>query len=153
MSIRRRGLLGLIAAAPVAAPAMAQEAMKMGAVPANHGLVGGMLQSGAFATSIAMRMMEPDEAIRKAFKIGIVSRETVEALLRESGLGEVGNPTLCNLDPDLQAAKSFSMATRIRMQRDRYRLRNVDRFLAPPKTMWEFGRDLIAKGLVSEETP
>lgn len=150
--MNRRSFLGATAGATIAGPEMAQ---KMAAQNFNVGVpsVGGLANYATSAGKNAMRMMEPDEAIRRAVKLGIVSRETLESLLRDSGLGEVGNPTIYNLDPDLQAAKSFSMTTRIRMQRDRYRDRQVNRFLSPPKNMWDFGRDLLTKGIIKEDAP
>lgn len=150
--MNRRSFLGASAGATLAGPDIAAKMV------AEQGMIARASSLGGFAPAVhpvgekAMRLMEPDEAIRRAVRLGIVSRETLESLLRESGMGEVGNPSISNLDPDLQAAKSFSMTTRIRMQRDRYRERQVNRFLSPPKNMWEFGRDLLAKGIIKDDT-
>lgn len=91
--------------------------------------------------------VEPDEAIRRAFKMGIISRETLIDMANESEM----NSSCYNLDPDLQSAKSFSLDARMRMQRKRNQERGIDRFLSPPKTFWDFGRELVLNGLVKGE--
>lgn len=151
MSVGRRGFLGVLAGAPIAGPAAVKQAM--GQMAMNSPLTASEPSWGIAGSSGLMqgaqRMMEPDAAIRKAFRLGLISRETVCKIIAESGLGEGGNTYLHNLDPDLQAVKSFSMSTRFRVQRDRARARSLERFLQPPQNMWEFGRELLSKGIVS----
>lgn len=150
--MNRRGILGMLAAAPVAGPAIAKEAA--GKMAYSGSASGGLVK---YANQIGMaageRFMEPDAAIRKAFRLGLISRETVSKLIAESGLGESGNTYLHNLDPDLQTVKSFSMSARFRIQRERVRARSLERFLQPPQNMWEYGRELLAKGIVSGDEP
>lgn len=145
--MNRRSFLGASAGATIAGPdvarSMAQAIQKQNFASG----VGSMGLANSTIAGNAVRMMEPEEAVRKAYQLGVISRETLEKLLQESGLGEP--PGFHNLDPDLQAAKSFSLGARVRMQRERHASRRVDRWISPPKNMWEFGRDLLAKGIVN----
>lgn len=155
MSVGRRGFLGVLAAAPIAGPAAmkeaaAQMATSQGTVNFAHGLSDKTIGVGG---QIGRMMVEPDDAIRKAFRLGIVSREQLGELLSGGSLPGGGGLPLYHLDPDLQAAKSFSTATRFRLQRDRNREREIERFLAKPKSIWDVGRELIENGLISEDRP
>lgn len=151
--MKRRGFLGALMAAPVAGPAMAKEVSAQMAInPApSFGLASGGI--GAIKdTACGQRWMEPEDVLRKAFRLGIVSREKLAELLAGMRISE-GPLTAYHLDADLSAAKSFSMTARVRMQRERNIDREISRFLAKPKSFWDYGRELVEKGLVSEDRP
>lgn len=146
MSVGRRGFLGLLAAAPVAGPAAAQMAQYSPGVPtgANSGLVSRGVQT-------AGRQPEPSSVVRRAFKAGLVSKETLLEHLRGSTLSCNEFPQAHQLDADLQALRSFSLSARVLMQRDRNRDRTVTLFLEEPKDIWALGRQLIEQNLMPDE--
>jgi hypothetical protein len=151
--MKRRGFLGALVAAPVAGPAMAKEAVAQMAFTTapDFGLASGAI--GAMKDAACNpRWMEPEEALRKAFKLGIVSREKLAELLATMSIG-AGPISSQFLDPDLIASKSFSMTAKARMQKERNMDREIHRFLAKPKSFWEYGRELVEKGLIGEDTP
>ena len=151
--MRRRGFLGALVGAPIAGPAVAKEAMAQMAINAapNVGLARGAIGSMQ-DVACAQKWVESEDALRKAFKLGIVSREKLAELLAGMRISE-GPLTAYYLDPDLLVAKSFSLSARVRMQRERNIDREITRFLAKPKSFWDYGRELVEKGLVSEDSP
>lgn len=151
--MNRRGILGALVGAPVAGPALVKEAAaQMALTPApSAGLASGAIGSMQAAMN-GEKWMDPEDALRKAFRLGLVSREKLAELL--AGMTISGGPAApYNLDADLIAAKSFSMTARVRMQRERNIDREISRFLAKPKSFWDYGRELVEKGLVSENRP
>jgi hypothetical protein len=144
--MNRRSILGAIVGAPLAAPQVAKN-FAQGQFAQQVGYSGSAQSCIGAVGSINAPWMEPDDAIRKAFRLGLVTRAKVAEMLAQSGMTE--SVSACSLDADLLSAKSFSLAARIRMQRDRNADRSVDRFLDKPKSIWDHGRDLISKGLVS----
>lgn len=152
--MNRRGVLGALVGAPVAGPALVKEAaaqMAFNPEP-NVGIASGAIGGLMPAATGGQKWMDPEDALRKAFKLGIVSREKMAELLASMTIGS-GPISIYNLDADLASAKSFSMTARVRMQRERNIDREISRFLAKPKSFWDFGRELVEKGLVSEDRP
>lgn len=147
MNLNRRGFFGASAGAAIAGPSMAEDALRaqmMDQAIYRGGVVG--------VAASSARMMEPDDAIRKAFKLGLVSRDKLAELLSGQTLAGAGQVvSVYNLDADLQAAKSYSLAARVRMQRERNLDREIARFLAKPKSFWDFGRDLLTNGIIKED--
>jgi hypothetical protein len=152
--VGRRGFLGLMAAAPVAAPAAIEE-MKMQMAQAaslSKGSYIGSAMNIACGAEKASSWIEPDDAVRKAFRMGLISREKLLELISAAGpLGYTGGQVL--LDADLVAAKSFSMVAKMRMQEERNRDRQIERFLEKPRNLWDYGRELVEKKLISEDRP
>lgn len=153
MSMNRRGFFGVGAGAAVAGPDIAQQmAQKIAfAATADAAKVG--TSQGVIGYAKEAFSIDPETAVRRAFKMGLVSREQIGALLENGRLSD--SPSIYNLDSDLQAAKSFSLATRIRMQRERSRERGIDRWLDYPerdqRSLWDMGRELLMKGLIPED--
>lgn len=149
--MNRRGILGAIVGAPIAGPAIVKEAAQSMASGALLGETPAFVNCASQTAigAIGQNIMGPDAAIRKAFKLGLVSRETVSNLLASSGLGESVNTYLHNLDPDLQTSKSLSLSARYRIQRERIQEKAIERFIDPPQSIWEFGRDLLSKRIIS----
>ncbi|UQS95278.1 hypothetical protein Pam5_62 [Pseudanabaena phage Pam5] len=154
MSMNRRGFFGVGAGAAVAGPAIAQDMAKsvagQQAFSLNQGSFGGLMAGEA--TSIGRNFaIDPETAVRRAFKMGLVSREQLVTMLQGFSLGDGG--AISHLDSDLSANKSFSLATRIRLQRERNKERGVEMWLTQPdrKSVWDMGRELLMKGLISED--
>jgi hypothetical protein len=145
--MNRRGFFGTSLGAAAAGQSIATDFAKSHFVSASSSGVLGGGNVGNFAMSSGM---DPSEAVRRAFKLGLVSREHLAALVEAGGFIEP--PNQLNLDADLQSAKSFSLATRLRMQRERNSERAVDGFLHQRKSVWDHGRELLTKGLISDES-
>jgi hypothetical protein len=145
MSVGRRGFLGLMAAVPVVGPEAAQAAMQAQYLNAP---TGGIMAGGFQA---ANRSIDPAGAVRQAFKLGLVSRETIFEHLKGSSLTCNEFPRAHELDADLQAMRSLSLGARLRLQRERNRERTVEAFLDVPKDIWDLGRRMIANGLTPED--
>ena len=149
--MNRRGIIGAMIGAPIAGPEIAKNAMQ-GFASGGIAYSGDMQAMAASGLNKAARcMMEPEDAVRKAYRLGLVPREKLLELLSCMRI-ESGGANVYNLDADLQAMKSFSLAARVRMQRDRNADREIERFLARPRSFWDFGRELLTNGIVKDDT-
>lgn len=148
--MNRRGILGAMIGSPIAGPEIAKNAMQGISL---GGFAGSEAVQNTAASGImlaARSMMEPEDAVRKAYRMGLVPREKLLELLSCMRI-ESSSANAYNLDADLQSMKSFSLATRIRMQRDRNADREIDRFLARPRSFWDYGRELLTNGVVKDD--
>lgn len=112
--MNRRGFMGFLAGGAVAGPAVAQEALVGLSSP---GVLASAVPSadravGINAASSGSRMLSRTAALAR-----VTNDPTLMAMVRKLAEQRIGSITA--LDPDLAANRSFSLATKLRLQRER----------------------------------
>lgn len=141
----RRGFLKMMGAAPLAAPIVGHELVKMQAAQEASALGGiyrgGLGAVGGYATkqtNVPDAEWSPRKAVLAAYKAGLIPKsQIIESLMFE-------RLDSSQLDHDLIAAKSFSLSARYAMQKARHREKAWRDFLddSPKNTIWDMARKL-----------
>lgn len=122
--MKRRGFLGMLGGAAVAGPAMAKQAVTSGLEAMSLGVDGGMLTKGVGYANMAFQgggqpvdyvppsPLDPDHWLQRELRdlLGM-SKEDLDEWRKSIHVG--------TLDPDLVANRSFSLAGKISIQRER----------------------------------
>ena len=119
--MKRRGFLGFLGGAAVAGPGMAKAAAAQGMEAMSLGNSTGLLSAVGYAgEAIASNDPYPG-ALHPSDPKHWVQRQLAEFMGRtaEELLEQRLNTQVHALDPDLAVNRSFSLATKVRMQRDR----------------------------------
>lgn len=122
MTVSRRGILGVLAASPVAGPAIAKDVFTATATEPFVPAVGAVKSTLNHASSLINRVPRPkmalasrDTMIKAALKAGIIDM----SFLRDRIAADLQRRGMTPLDPDLVQMKSFSLVTKRRIQKQR----------------------------------
>jgi hypothetical protein len=117
----RRGILGMMAAAPVALPAAAEAAMESIAV-AEAGWAGQVVRAAVHP----MSNFNARTTIVAAYKAGVIDKDTMLRAVEDWDGRALGRQ---ELDPDIEAMRSISGVAKQRMQRQRIADRRIGDWL------------------------
>ena len=129
--MKRRSFLAALGMAPLAgAAAVKQEAASLGSMPTGLGAGAAGRESDWQTVSSVTAMGNGGWAERLAKVAGYISKNGVPEWKRQELLRQI---RVTQLDPDLVANRSFSLASKMRMQRDRIVAKEIDRMVEAPK--------------------
>lgn len=150
MNMNRRSILGALGISPIAGPAIAGTLSQGHAMPPSSFAPATESFEWAAQGASVPPSIDGKDALLRAYKLGIVSRKQLIKLINYEYNGNVHR--IDGFDPDISSAKSWSKSAKARMQTERDREQRVNDFLnTDPKNLWDYGRALVEKGLISPD--